>query len=444
MLASLAAAAGGQTPADPPAEWRTIQQLTSTVDNSNLPTIGNGLAVNGAYVHIVYSAKVGTLWKLHYLRSTNRGASWATPVVLEDSVEAFTFSIAADSFGNVHLISRRPVGRLCYRKSQDNGGSWLPSRELGIADMPVLQTDRQHHVYVIDPAASSQDASLYIRRSTDNGTTWQSPVFVTSQGGFGGLCASATRSGRVHVAWSYGQSGDSHIYHVASADRGLTWGSVGRVTTTPRATSYGIWAGAADEVLLSLTRYQATQNFTRSTNAGSTWSPEVTLPVLLADCAVDSLGGTHALGAKDYLHVMYLRTTDRGVTWSDTLDISGPGDFTRTRLLIEVGDRANLYAVWNSRETGTVQVFFRRGEGVGGVEEGASVPPERAALLLPNPAGRYVRLAGTAPAVIRDATGTVVAVLRPGANDISCLPDGVYFAGCIGPHRSARLIKLAR
>jgi len=405
------------------AGWGDIRQLTSAPDNCNLPTIGHGLAAQGQYVHIAYAAKVAGVWKVLGLRSTDRGANWDEPVVLEDALEAFTFSITADGVGNVHLINRRPQGRLFYRRSTDNGATWLAAEELGAAETPILLTDRDRHVYIVDP----QVTTLYIRRSTDGGESWLSPAPITTQSGFGGLRASATPGGRVRVAWSYGVSGESHIYYVNSTDRGANWGSVERVSTTPRVASYGLWSGDGGNVLLAFTRSQGPQNFRFSTDDGGSWSAETALPVLLGDGTADGYGGVHCLGIAENERVMYLRTASRGATWIDALNISGTEAGTKSKSSIAIDELANLFAVWNSRQTGTVQVYVRKGEGAGGTggAEGR-VPP--AASVFPNPARAALFLSGAGSARLYDVLGREAALLRSGANDVSMLPRAVYVA----------------
>lgn len=425
--------------------WQLTQQLTSAADNCNLPAIGRGLAVRDSFVHIAYAGRMADHWRVFYLRSTDRGVSWAAPVLLDDALEAFMFSIAAGGEGHVHLITRRPVGRLSYRRSTDNGASWQPAQTLGGTENPLLLTDGGSHIYVIDPAGSDVDAGLYIRRSTDNGTSWLAPAFIAADGGFGGLCAAATRSGRVHVAWGYGPSGESHIYHVRSTNRGASWGSVQRVTTTTRVTPAGVWAGADPDLLLAFTRYQGPQNYRYSNDGGGSWSAEMALPVLLGDCATDTFSGVHALGVKDDARVMYLRSASHGARWTDTLNISGSEPGTRSRVQLGVDEGDNLYAVWNSRQTGQVQVYLRRGVGLAGVEHPADREPARSLRLNPNPGRGAVWLSGAGRARLYDRLGVERARLVAGSNDISRLPDGVYFAAADScPARPVKLVKAGR
>lgn len=440
ILAGLLPVAAGATE-----YWQPVQQLTSAPDNCNLPAFGRGLAVRENFIHIAYTTRTQDRWRVFYLRSTDRGETWADPVMLEDALEGFAFSIAADGEDNVHLVTRRPGGRLSYRRSTDNGANWAPARELGGADNPQLLTDGGSYVYIIDPGGGGLDAALYIRRSTDGGANWLAPAFVASSGGFGGLCAAAAPDGRVHVAWGEGPSGESHIFHVRSTNRGASWSQVQRVTSSPRAMPKGIWAGAGGDLLLAFTRYQGPQNYRYSNNAGVSWSEELTLPVLLEACATDTLDGIHALGVVDTDRVAYLRSASRGARWTGLLNISGLEPGTRSRVQLETDEGTNLFAVWNSRQTGRVQVYLRRGAGLAGVSGPGPDQPVRAGRLFPNPAAGIVHLSGAEQARLYNRAGREVGQLRGGANDIGELSPGVYFVR-FGPEpgRMLKLIKTGR
>ncbi|HDR00117.1 MAG TPA: exo-alpha-sialidase [candidate division WOR-3 bacterium] len=425
------------------AYWQPIQQLTDATDNCNFPAIGRGLAVRDSFAHIVYANRMSEQWRLFYLRSTDRGESWDAPVMLDDALEGFTFSVAADGAGGVHFINRRPGGVLRYRRSTDNGASWLsPVTFSGGCETPLLLTDDDRHIYVID-IAGSLDAGLYLRRSTDGGENWGSPRLVASQSGFSGLCAAATPGGRIHVAWGYGPSGESHVYHVRSTDRGESWAQVQRVSTTSRVMPWSIWTGAGDEVLLAFTRYQGPQNFRRSSDAGRNWSSETTLAVLLSACVADTFEGIHALGVKDETRVLYLRSASRGARWTGAVDITGPEPGTRSRPQLAIDERADLYAAWNSRQTGQVQVYLRRGVGMGGAAEPGQRRTHYPPRLHPNPVRFSVHLDGAARARLYDRRGAEVARLGPGVNDLSRFPDGVYFA-VLEPGPAAGPVKLVK
>jgi len=135
----------------------------------------------------------------------------------------------------------------------------------------------------------------------------------------------------------------------------------------------------------------------------------------------------HAVATRGDTDVVWLSSTDRGASWSAPGVFSGPDAATRTAPFIRVDDRLRLHAVWNSMETGNVEVFYGCADTTGIEEPGTpGLPPVRA-VLCPNPTRGMIRLASRSGAVLFDRDGRAVAGLVPGPNNVRHLSPGVYF-----------------
>jgi len=163
---------------------------------SGLGTYGGGqtVAVDGATVHIAYTDANGSIGAgpTLYIRSTNKGASWSTPVVIGENTTGNTRQArvqlaAAD--GHVFACWQRepemsggtlPSDRLGYNTSSDDGVSWGTARLLP-EDTGVERN--HHHIWMAtgggahvlwrhgDSSDTVPDPAGY-KYSPDYGATW--------------------------------------------------------------------------------------------------------------------------------------------------------------------------------------------------------------------------------------------------------------------------------
>ncbi len=420
------------------AGWSPIQQLTSSPDNSLMPTVGRGLAVMNHRVHLIYADKQDSVRYLFYLRSTDRGTTFSDPVVVETESEAYKFSIAADSSGNVHVINVRPGGQLWYRRSTNAGMTWQTSyqvRDLG--QNPLLFCSGPDNVHMLDYYS---DNNLYINTSTDGGTNWQGWRLVTAQEGYTGLCAAAGGSA-LHVAFGYGASGTMQTYYVRSTDRGANWSGPVRLSTQNQTGPLGIWADGRGAVYLSYAIFGSARNFRRSTDGGQNWLGEQTLRVYVRSLAAAGDRHVGAVGLQDDNRELFMLSKDFGATWSDTVNISGAEPSARAVPEIGADDNGGAHVIWSSRQTGNYEIFHRFGADVIGLAESepAAMPTPRA--VYPNPARHALNWPGAGPAALHDHSGRRVAMLQPGANSITGLRSGVYFIVGSDGRDLGRLVK---
>lgn len=193
---------------------------------NNLGTYGGGqtLAVDGATVHIGYTDANGSVGAgpTLYIRSTDNGATWSTPVVIGESTAASSRQArvqlsAAD--GRVFACWQRepstsggtlPADRIGYNTSNDGGLKWGTARVLP-EDTGI---DRNHHqlwmapgggVHIVwrhgDSGDSVPDPAAY-KYSPDYGATWQPRVMAidtTATVGSNHPWALVANAGSVHL-----------------------------------------------------------------------------------------------------------------------------------------------------------------------------------------------------------------------------------------------------
>ncbi len=109
----------------------------------------------------------------------------------------------------VHTVSytrgREPAG-VYLSRSTDSGATYEPPFEVHaqarVADSPAVVADGQGRVYVVWHAKTGGPRRLYLRISTDNGSTWTAPIEVpTPEGTSAYPEIGAAEDGTAYIVW---------------------------------------------------------------------------------------------------------------------------------------------------------------------------------------------------------------------------------------------------
>jgi hypothetical protein len=201
-------------------------------------------ALNALYV--VPRAAAGKRYgvaALRFIRSTDGGRTWTSPVSVTDE-PAFArrhnfhaLHTGADGSLYVSWIDDRAGKPAPYlTRSTDGGRSWEPNRRVASGEAcPCCRT----------ALATSTDGALFVAwrqvfpgsvrdiavaRSSDHGATWTEPVRVHADDWVYAGCPHAGPSlqidsvNRLHVAWWTGKEGAAGVFYARSLDGGRSFG----------------------------------------------------------------------------------------------------------------------------------------------------------------------------------------------------------------------------
>lgn len=253
------------------------------VDNSGGTDNGNVYACWTRFVN-EFGAGGATSDEIHFSRSTDGGATFTDEQVLSPPTDFFPFGCHLDvgPYGEVYLAwsDRSANNPLRFRRSFDGGLTWdppvkvntLPIREPGTdrtitcesgtrrstlnGDIRMLVqanfavdttggpfTGNIYMVWASDPFSATDNADIFISRSTDGGVTW-SPDMQLAGGTFADQflpTVAVGGTGTVAVAW-YDRRNDPinnfmiDLYTTLSRDGGATFGPLIRINDT----SFGV------------------------------------------------------------------------------------------------------------------------------------------------------------------------------------------------------------
>ena len=234
---------------------------------------------------------------------------------------------------SVHVVwydSRHGPGtwEIYYKRSTNGGTAWGADTRLTYDDstssFPTVAVSGPN-VHVAWQEMRDQNPEIYFKRSTDAGSTWGADTRLTRDTSYSYYPSLAVFGSDVHAVWEDGRDGNSEIYTKRSTDAGSTWGPDVRLTNDPASSSIPSVAvtGSNVHVVWSDYRDGDLEIYTkRSTDGGASWDPDVRLTnasnaSMFSSVAVSG-SNVHVVWTDQRdidPEVYYIRSTDNGTTW---------------------------------------------------------------------------------------------------------------------------------
>lgn len=270
--------------------WGPDTRLTNNSAESICPRV----AVAGNNVHVAWRDNRDGNNEIYYKRSTDGGTTWGADTRLTNgAVIPERGPVIAVSGNNIHIVWNdvrhgNPNWEIYYKRSTDNGSTWDTDTRLtnhpGPSFAPYIAVSGNNiHVTWWDIQGTSAYETFY-KRSTDNGSTWSSDTRLTPNDGARSDCPFIASSGNdVYVVWHdarFGYSGEEEVYYTHSGDNGVTWDAETRLTNAPARSEYPRIAvsGANLHVVWRDTRDGNYENYYKeSIDNGLTWGPDIRL-----------------------------------------------------------------------------------------------------------------------------------------------------------------------
>jgi hypothetical protein len=386
-------------------------------------TIAGGVRIaadSSGHVYLVWRGRdhVQKTREIVFIRSEDRGAHWDKPGrTLSASHTVFFPQLVTGPGGDVNVAW--PEGPEAHRwlniaRSSDFGATLqdepirltaaYPTSDYGILKYR-LSSDGEGHLYVVwEETKSRQDYRIYLNRSSDGGKTWSSePVLLNvldpKVSGARNPQIFAVPKGRVYVVWeqSENQSADPRareatvdthvvVYFNRSLDYGNTWLPqpirLGGTGPEPSAALGAQLSGDQDGNVYVVWietdgPYPKRLLFTRSTDAGLTWSgPKERLDLTSpfgtrpAEPQVRSDGAGHVWVLWQELpprptgwQLLMNRSDDHGQTWrKKAISLVTPPQRRQSfrSVSFQSDDRGRLYVAWDGGNDNLQEIYFNR------------------------------------------------------------------------------------
>lgn len=350
---------------------------------------------------------VGTDGDIFVARSSDDGATWTLPVVLNSNAADDDESderprLVTDRAGTwiATWISRGyapdPTGDpdILFSRSTDNGATWTAVAAIN-SDAASDSSVDEHMQLATDGAGNwvavwdsvtysmSNEQDIYVATSSNGGESWSARMLVhssqSSDTGYDEYPEVATDgAGQWIAAWRTSGAGtDSDIYYSRSTDFGSTWTAPAALNTNAPsdegsdsririATDGGVWVAtwSSTDTLGDTIDWDADILFARSVDDGANWTSPAAVDTTAAtditqddfpSIAIDAAGNWaiawRGTNVNDDAEVFVARSTDDGASWQATeflntnaADDDGWDEFPR----LASGATGTWVAVWDA------------------------------------------------------------------------------------------------
>jgi hypothetical protein len=268
-------------------------------------------------------------------------------------------------------------------RSTDEGQTWTWSALGGhiVTSDPAVKSGGEgvwYYGYLAQGGPGGNDIDIYVRRSTNDGATWLTPVDASQNGTFDDKPYIAARGNEVLVGWADFGTSPAKIRTSRSTNGGLTFGAntILSVNSNSGNGACPVIAPDGDYYMFWRDSFQDSLWVTRSTNQGASWSPDrgivamtplpSTLPggfriVNLPSAASNPLTGDllvvwndQALGNPD---ILAIRSSDDGATWSGPVRVNDDAGTTAQWFpWVDFDDDGVAHVIWYDRRNHAMNI----------------------------------------------------------------------------------------
>ncbi|MDE1762929.1 MAG: hypothetical protein KGH88_01610 [Thaumarchaeota archaeon] len=306
----------------------------------------------------------------------------STPVGFTNAISASspggnsTIPQLAVSGNNVYLgWINNAAGRFgaMFAKSDDGGSTFGKETDLGtIGGAPdnIRILGSQGNVYVAWQSYSANKSSIAFAKSSDNGTTFSSPIKVSDPSKDSAFPQVATYGNNVYVVWLERTTGDvTNVLFAKSSDGGATFGSP--IAITDHNGTSGIPKIYANQNHVYLMwEDNGAKNFDVfldvSSDSGNTFGTPVNISNNAGDSGAPQMAidgnNVYAVWMDDTsgnFDVLFSKSTDGGQTFAKPVNVSGDTQESGYAQLAVSGN--NVYLVWTNAVTDkNYDIFFAK------------------------------------------------------------------------------------
>lgn len=359
--------------------WSATKRLTWNNGNCWDLNIASG---NDSSLHILWRDNTPGNNEIFYRKSTNNGNSWLSSKRLtwtpESSAEP---RIALDSSNDPYIVWSEGIDvatdhyDIFFRKSTDGGSGWSARKRLtwnpDWSDYPRIILDHNDNIHVIwIHYVTPTNAELYHKKSTDGGNAWTAAQRLTLDPGTSDdPCMAVDSNDHIYIVWNDEKTGNYEIYLKISTDGGTSWKASKRLTWTTGSSFYPWIAIDTGDNLhvgwMDNTKGDYEIFYKKSTNGGTTWSTKrLTYNVGNSYYPKIAFGNSNnpQMVWADYsfgmCQVMYKESTNGGTSWTGAKRLTWTAVHTFLGSLT-VDSSNNPHVIFRNNVPGDYEVYYK-------------------------------------------------------------------------------------
>jgi len=256
--------------------WQSAKRITNNTGVSHGPTI----AVNGTDICVAWYDSTPGNNEIYFMKSTDRGSNWMSPHRITDNANDSLLPAIAISAANVYIVWQDLTPgnwEIFFKRSIDGGSTWQSAKRLTNTSADSLWpaiTVFGSKIYLAWYSNTTGNDEIYLQKSLDGGTTWQSAKRLTNNAGDSFAPTVAVNGANIYMAWSDSTPGNSQIYFRKSTNGGASWQSAKRLSNTTGKSINPAIAVKDEKVYIvwsDSTSGDLEIYFIRSADGGATW-----------------------------------------------------------------------------------------------------------------------------------------------------------------------------
>ncbi len=286
----------------------------------------------------------------------------------------FSPTLAVDRNGNIYVAwqdGRKNQGwDIYFSSSFDGGTTW--SKNVMVSDKiepPIptlsLEVDAKGNLYLVWEDMGT--GNVYFSMSRDSGKSWTSEIQVNDWGHCSAKMSPSLAvddTGITYVTWADDRWGPMFpgICFSMSTNAGTTWvpnvwviepndvaHCLSSIALDRQGNIYVVWVD-------SITLFSADIYFSKSIDGGKRWSPKIKVNNVpggisfYPSIAIDKGGIIYVVWQYEFRDVYLGRSTDGGITWNDpSIKVNNDSlSANDAQPQIDVDDKGKLYVVWDA------------------------------------------------------------------------------------------------
>lgn len=370
--------------------------LTNEGWSEDIRVTNNG--AHSSYSQItVYKNNVYVVWEdqrdgkreIFYKKSTDHGTNWGPPVKLNGNygdIHSYPSIVVYEN--NLHVVwmtlnMENANWEIYYKRSLDNGNSWLPEIILNDDNIdswnPKIAIEENNLCIIWGDKKDGNSAfEVYFIKSNDNGANWSQSIRLSSNDGYDSDPNDVIiNNDKIYVVWEDSKNaGSREIYFKKSNDLGNDWKTEKIISKLDNINSsrasigiynnniHVVWEDRLWDNKLGLLNLEI--SYTRSINFGKDWDSSYYLSEgdnvysYASDIAVNNkkLYVIWAGGNSGFSEIYYVKSQDNGDNWN--LEIMISDDDSKISRCPKMTIKQNIiYAVWEDYRNEYYEIYFK-------------------------------------------------------------------------------------
>jgi len=349
----------------------TPVNISKNIGSSGSPQF----AVSGNDVYVVWQAKATGKYQILFAKSTDGGATFTTPVNISNNSGDSSYPKVLVSENNIYVVWAFTVTNkdydILFSKSTDGGATFATpvnlSNTVGDTGLPQMVMSG-NNIYITWENNGPGNFDVFVAKSTDSGNTFSAPVNVSKNPKPSGAPQIVASGNDVYVVWMDNTPGNYDIFVAKSTDNASTFGTPVNVSNNTGDSGYQQIALSENNLYVAWTDTISKSNydilFAKSTDGGATFTTPVNISknVGASGWPQVSVSGNIYVIWEDITtgnyDILISKSTDGGATFTIPVNISNTTDNSNFKQMV-LSDN-NVYVVWQDGAPNQHEILFAK------------------------------------------------------------------------------------